>query len=75
MPGAVIKSGARVQYAIVGENAVIGEGAVIGKRPEDVEDTETWGIAVVGEDCIIPPGSSVAPKEMVDAEQMNQEAK
>jgi glucose-1-phosphate adenylyltransferase len=75
MPGAVIKSGARVQYAIVGEDAVIGEGAVIGKRPEDVEDTETWGIAVVGEDCIIPPGSSVAPKEMVDAEQMNQEAK
>ena len=74
MPGAVIKSGATVQYAIIGEDAVIGEGAVIGKRPEEVEDLDNWGVAVVGQDCIIKPGVTIAPKEMIDAETHNKEA-
>lgn len=74
MPGAVIKSGATVQYAIIGEDAVIGEGAVIGKRPEEVEDLDSWGVAVVGQDCIIKPGVTIAPKEMIDAETNNKEA-
>ncbi len=74
MPGAVIKSGATVQYAIIGEDAVIGEGAVIGKRPEEVEDLDNWGVAVVGQDCIIKPGVTIAPKEMIDAETNNKEA-
>ena len=74
MPGAVIKSGATVQYAIIGENAVIGEGAVIGKRPEEVEDLDNWGVAVIGQDCIIKPGVTIAPKEMIDAETNNKEA-
>ena len=72
MPGATIKSGAKIQYAIVGEDAVIGEGAVIGKRPEEVEDRDSWGIAVVGEDCIVKPGATVSPKEMIDAESNNE---
>lgn len=74
MPGAVIKSGATVQYAIIGEDAVIGEGAVIGKRPEEVEDLDNWGVAVIGQDCIIKPGVTIAPKEMIDAETNNKEA-
>ena len=72
MPGATIKSGAKIQYAIIGEDAVIGEGAIIGKRPEEVEDRDSWGIAVVGEDCIVKPGATVAPKEMIDAESNNE---
>ena len=74
MPGAVIEEGAVVQYAIIGEDAVIGEGAVIGKRPEEVEDLDNWGVAVVGQDCIIKPGVTIAPKEMIDAETNNKEA-
>ena len=75
MPGAVIKAGATVQYAIIGEDAVIGEGAVIGCTPEEMaDDADNWGIAVVGEDCIIQPGEKVAAKEMIDAEHNNKEA-
>ena len=75
MPGAVIKAGATVQYAIIGEDAVIGEGAVIGCTPEEMaDDADNWGIAVVGEDCIIQPGKKIAAKEMIDAEHINKEA-
>ncbi len=65
MPGTVVKSGATVQYAIIGENAVIEENAVVGKRPEEMEDLEKWGVAVVGEGITIGKGASVEPKEMI----------
>jgi len=65
MPGTVVKSGAMVQYAIIGENAVIEENAVVGKRPEEMEDLEKWGVAVVGEGITIGKGASVEPKEMI----------
>ncbi|MBE6835881.1 MAG: glucose-1-phosphate adenylyltransferase [Ruminococcaceae bacterium] len=65
MPGTVIKSGATVQYAIIGENAVIEENAVVGKRPEDMNDLEKWGVAVVGESVKIGRGASVEPKAMI----------
>ncbi len=74
MPGAEVKAGAVVQYAIVGEDSVIGEGAVIGGRPEE-SDLDSWGIAVIGEDCVIKPGQVIKPKQMVDAETNNKEAK
>lgn len=74
MPGSTIKAGATVQYAIIGENVVVGEGAVVGKRPEEMDNRDDWGIAVVGENCIIKPGTTIAPKEMIDAEQNNKEA-
>lgn len=60
MPGVTVKKGAVVQYAIVAENAVIDENAVIGTRPEEAENLEDWGVAVVaagvhvGADCRIP---------------------
>lgn len=74
MPGAVIEEGASVQYAIVGENAVIGKGAKVGARPEDMEDLNTWGVAVVGAQCVVPDGAVIEPKEMIDAETYNKEA-
>ncbi|MFI3206677.1 MAG: glucose-1-phosphate adenylyltransferase [Clostridia bacterium] len=69
MPGAVIEEGAVVQYAIVGENAVIGKNSVIGERPENMENLDDWGVAVVGPGCKIKEGTIVAPKVMVDAEE------
>ena len=68
MPGAVIEEGAKVQYAIVAENAVIGKNCVIGKRPEDMENRDDWGVAVVGPDCKLSEGNVVEPKEMIDKE-------
>ncbi len=70
MPGARIEEGAHVQYAIVAENAVIGANSVVGKRPEEVENKDEWGVAVVGPDCKLPAGSVVPPKAMIDAEEV-----
>lgn len=65
MPGSVIKSGAVVEYAIVGENCVVNSRARIGKRPEDVENRDDWGIAVVGHNITISENAEVSPKEIV----------
>ena len=74
MPGTRVEENAIVQYAIISENAVIGKGAVVGARPEDIENKDEWGIAVVGDGCIIAPGTSVPPKAMIDAEKLAEEA-
>lgn len=65
MPGAVVEEGAVVQYAIIGEDVVVGKGCVIGERPEKIENKDEWGVAVVGPNCHLAPGSKVAPKEMI----------
>ena len=65
MPGVVVEEGAVIQYAIVSENAVIKKNAVVGARPEDIENKEDWGVAVVGYNRTIGEGAVVAPKEMV----------
>ncbi len=65
MPGSVIEEGAVVQYAIVSENTVIGKNAVIGARPEDIEDKDNWGIAVIGDNLKIGANAKVAPKAMI----------
>lgn len=65
MPGVVVEEGAVIQYAIVSENAVIKKNAVVGARPEDIENKEDWGVAVVGDYRTIGEGAVVAPKEMV----------
>ena len=65
MPGSVIKSGAVVEYAIVGENCVINSRARVGKRPEDVENRDDWGIAVVGHNIMISENAEVAPKKII----------
>ena len=60
MPGAIIKSGASVQYAIIAENTVIESGASVGERPENVNDLENWGVAVVGADLTIGKNAVVS---------------
>jgi glucose-1-phosphate adenylyltransferase len=65
MPGSVIKSGAVVEYAIVGENCVVNSRARIGKRPEDVENRDDWGIAVVGHNITVSENAEVAPKQII----------
>jgi glucose-1-phosphate adenylyltransferase len=74
MPNTRIEENAIVQYAIVSENAVIGKGATVGARPEDITDKGEWGIAVVGDGCVIAPGAVVPPKAMIDKEQLVEEA-
>ena len=66
MPGAVIKSGAVVEYAIVGQDSVIESGAKIGKSPEQVENRDDWGIAVVGHNVTVSKDKAVEPKEIID---------
>ena len=65
MPGATVKAGAVVQYAIVAEHAVVEEDAVVGARPEDVEELDSWGVAVVGAGVTVGKGAVVAPAGMI----------
>lgn len=73
MPGTVIKKGATVQYSIVAENTVIEEGATVGKSPEEMENIEDWGVAVIGNSVKIGKGASVAPKAMIDTDMGGEE--
>ena len=50
---------------LVGENTVIGENAQIGARPETIEDKDSWGVAVVGNNLTVSDGSVVAPKAII----------
>ena len=50
-------------------DAVVGAGSVIGERPENMENKDDWGVAVVGPGCKLPAESNVAPKVMIDAEE------
>ncbi len=74
MPGAVVKSGADVEYSIIAENAVIEKNAKVGARPEDIENRDEWGVAVVGEGVTVGEGAEVAPKAMI-AEDVVKEGK
>lgn len=65
MPGTVVKSGAVVEYAIVGENCVVESGARIGVSPEQVENRDDWGIAVVGHNVTISGNAVVKPKDII----------
>lgn len=64
MPNTVIKKGAVVQYAIVAEGAVIEPGAVVGQRPEEMDNLDDWGVAVVGAGVTVGAGAKVLPKQM-----------
>ena len=64
MPGSVIKSGAIVQYAIIAENVIVEENAVIGERPENVDDKDRWGVAVVSSGSNIGKGAVLKAKAM-----------
>lgn len=68
MPGSVIKKGANVQYAIIGENCIVEEGATVGRRPENMEDMDKWGIAVLGNGVKVAREVSVPAKAMIYAD-------
>lgn len=68
MPGTHVKRGACVQYAILAENTVIEESATVGERPEDCENLEDWGVAVIAENIRIGKGVRVPAKAMVEAD-------
>ncbi len=72
MPGARIEEGAVVQYAIVAEDCVVSADCKIGARPEDIENKDEWGVAVLGAGCVLKPGTVVPPKAMIDAEEVAQ---
>jgi len=62
----VVKKGAKVQYAIVGERACIGAEAQVGASPETVADPAQWGVTVLGPDSRVAAGEVVAAKTMID---------
>ncbi len=74
MPGVVVKKDAVVQYAIIAENAVIGEGAVVGELPEEVDELENWGVAVVAAGISVGDGCHVPAKAMIDSPVVKEEA-
>lgn len=65
MPGTVIKSGAVVEYAIVGSDSVIESRAHVGASPEQIEDRDNWGIAVVGHNVTVSAEKVVEPKQII----------
>jgi glucose-1-phosphate adenylyltransferase len=58
----VIKKGAVVEYAIVGEGTVIEEKAHVGTAPDG---SEGWGVATCGPDLKIRPGAQVPANAMI----------
>lgn len=65
MPGCVIESGASVQYSIIAENTVIKRGASVGERPENMNDIDGWGIAVVASGVTVGENAVINPKAMI----------
>lgn len=65
MPNTVVKANVDIKYSIVSENTVIGCNAVIGGNPEDAEDKDKWGIAVIGDDLHIGDNVVVPPAAMI----------
>ena len=59
MPGAVIKSGALIEYSIIGPNAIIGENAHIGIDQKPPKENEDWNITIVG------PKAKINAKERI----------
>ena len=64
MPNTVVKSGAVVEYAIIGAGCTI-EGNVHIGQDRDEWPADAWGIAVVGHHKTIPSGTVIAPKAIV----------
>lgn len=73
MPGAVIKKGADVEYAIIAEDAVIEASAKVGSSPEDIDDRDEWGIAVIGAGVTVGENVSVAPKAMISEDMLKED--
>ena len=66
MRGAVVESGAVVQYAVVGESCRSGRDAQVGAPPETAQDPDDWGVAVLGPGTVIGDGEIVSAKTLLD---------
>ena len=66
MPGTVVKKGAKVQYAILAEDVVIEEDAVVGEDPQQIDDLDRWGVAVVASGITVGKGATVLAKGMIE---------
>ena len=64
LPGVTICRGAKVSYAIIGEDCVIGKNAVVGEAPG--QDKEGWGLTVLGPDCKVEAGRIIKANRMLD---------
>lgn len=61
-----IGKNAQVKYAIIADDAIIEDGAIVGASPEQFNNIELWGPAVVGHGAVIKSGQIVLPKQMVE---------
>ncbi len=73
MPGVTVKKGAVVQYAIVAENAVVEENATVGMRPEDMQELDEWGVAVIASGVTVGAGATIPAKAMIDHDVVKEE--
>ena len=64
MPGAHIKRGAVIKYAMIGEGAVVCENARVGDESV-YYDEKDWGISVVGNGLHIEKNKVIKPNEVV----------
>ncbi len=72
MQGAVIEEGAQIDRSIIAENARIGAGSVVGVG-EDIPNrvnpkVYSFGLSVIGEDTIIPPGVRIGKNTAITGE-------
>lgn len=65
MPGTVIEKDATVQYSIVGENCIVGRGAYIGQRPELMDNIDSWGVTVLGNNATVLKNQTIKAKSMI----------
>lgn len=63
MSGVIVKSGARVEYAILDEEAVVGEGVSVGADKKTVKDVTVVGARTeITEDTQVQPGTVYSAK-------------
>ena len=68
MPGTVVRRGAKVQYAILAEDVTVEEGAVVGEAPEEIDDLDRWGVAVVASGITVGKNGKVPAKGMIETD-------
>lgn len=66
MPGSIVKSGAVVEYSIIAEDVTVEAGATVGCRPENMDDKENWGVAVIAKGITIGKGVKIPAKSMIE---------
>ena len=73
MPGTVVRKGAKVQYAILAEDVEVGAAAVVGESPEEIDNLDRWGVAVVASGIKVGQEGFVPAKAMVEKDVADKE--